>query len=396
MYELLAPAGDLERLKFAFLYGADAVYIGGRNFSLRANAKNFSNEEIKEAVDYAHSINKKVYVTLNIVFHNKDLIGLEEYLIYLNKINVDGIIVSDIIVLKKIKELKLNLFIVLSTQASTLNEYAVKFWQKLGVKRIVLAREADKEEIKRIIDNTGIEVECFIHGSMCINLSGKCVLSNLTTLRDANRGGCAQVCRWCFKNGDNPDFTMMPKDLNMINNIEDMMNLGVISYKVEGRMRSIYYIATMINTYRHIFDLAINNKLTSKDKMYYLDILNRCANRESKEQFFNSETNEDDQYFSDREEVTNKDFLGIVKSYDEHNSIVTLEQRNYFKKGDIVEFFGPNMETFTTTINIIYNDNMEEIEVANHPQMIIKLQINKYLHKNSIMRVKAFDKNDYL
>ncbi len=394
-FELLAPAGDLEKLKFAFLYGADAVYIGGQNFSLRANAKNFSLEEIKEAVLYAHNLNKKAYITVNIVFHNEDLNGLEEYLIYLDKIKVDGIIVSDIVVIDLVNKLDLDLFMILSTQASTLNEYSALYYKNKGVKRIVLAREASKEDIKRIIDNTKIETEVFIHGAMCMSFSGKCILSNVTTLRDANRGGCAQVCRWNFDT-EGPEFTMMPKDLNMINHIKEMMDLGVISYKVEGRMRSIYYVATIISVYRQVFDLIINNKLTKGLENYYLNVLNRCANRETKPQFFKSFPNHEDQYFSGRNEVTNKDFLGIVLDYNKDTKEVTLEQRNYFKPGTEVEFFGPNMETFSYTINTIYNEKNEIITVANHPRMIVKFTINKELEKDSIMRLKVIDKNDYL
>ncbi len=394
MFELLAPAGDFEKLKIAALYGADAVYVGGQNFSLRANAKNFSLDDLLNATKYMHDLNKKIYVTINIVFHEEDLNGLEEYLKYLAKIKVDGVIVSDIAVIKKINDLKLDLFIVLSTQASTLNNKAVKFWQNLGVKRIVLARESSKENIKKIIEETGIEVESFIHGSMCTSFSGKCILSNITTLRDANRGGCAQVCRWCFETENNVDFTMMPKDLNMVEHINEMMDIGVFSYKVEGRMRSIYYIATIINVYRNIFDLIISNNLTDALKKYYLNILNRCANRESKAQFFASNTDYTDQYFSDRMEVTNKDFLGVVQNTE--NDLLVVEQRNYFKKGDVVEFFGPNMEPITYTINKIHNEKNEIIDIANHPQMIVKLNCNIKLPKFTMMRLKVFDKSDYL
>ena len=222
MPELLAPAGDLERLKIAFLYGADAVYVGGKDFSLRANAKNFSKEELKEAMDIANKLNKKVYVTINIVFHDEDTLGLEEYLKYLAKINISGVIVSDILVVKLIKELNLDLFVVLSTQASTLNYEAVNFWKNLGVKRIVLARETSRKGIIEIIKKTKIEVECFIHGAMCTSISGKCVMSNYLTNRDANRGGCAQCCRWVYKSDNNIDFTMMSKDLNMIKYLNEI------------------------------------------------------------------------------------------------------------------------------------------------------------------------------
>ena len=386
MTELLAPAKDFEKLEIAFLYGADAVYVGGRNFGLRANATNFSNEELKKAVEYAHSLNKKIYVTVNIVFHDEDFTKLVDYLKYLEKINIDGVIVSDISVINLMKEQNINIFIVLSTQASSINEYNVKFWQNLGVKRVVLGREASKEEINRIIKNTGVETEVFIHGAMCTSFSGKCVLSNKTTLRDANRGGCAQVCRWCFDNENDPEFTMMSKDLNMINNIKDMMDMGVVSYKIEGRMRSIYYLATVVGTYRKIFDLVKQNKLTEDIKLKALNILNRVANRESKEQFFNNLPDHTDQYFGGRNEVTNKDFLGLVLDYNDSTKYVTLEQRNHFKKGDEVIFFGPNLEEYKYTVNEIYDENDNLIEVANHPKMIVKLKVDITLTKNDMMK----------
>lgn len=395
MTELLAPAGDFEKLKFAFLYGADAVYFGGQNFSLRANAKNFNLEEIKEATTYAHSINKKVYITVNIVFHNKDLVGLDEYLKYLDSINVDGIIASDILVIKKVKELNLKFSVCLSTQASLLNKRAVKFWKNLGVSRVVMAREASKEQIK-IIKDTGIEVETFIHGAMCTSFSGKCVLSNYVTLRDSNRGGCAQICRWNFNVLDKPDLTITPKDLNMIPFIKDEIDLGVDSFKIEGRMRSIYYISTVILCYRRMIDAALNNKLTKGLENYYLNILNRCANRESTPQFYDKLPGVDEQYFNSREELSNQDFLGLVLGYDKENKMVILESRNYFKVGDEVQFFGPNMETFNWTINKIYNENLEEIDVSRHPKAIVKIPLNKTVEKDDMMRLKVFDKNDFL
>ncbi len=229
-----------------------------------------------------------------------------------------------------------------------------------------------------------------------MSFSGRCILSNETTLRDANRGGCAQVCRWIFDTSYDKPFTMMPKDLNMIENIKDMIDSKIVSYKVEGRMRSVYYVATIISTYRKIFDLIKENKLLDSDKKYALAILNRCANRESTDHFWIKNPGVSEQYFGDREEITNKDFLGIVKNYDNETKIVTLEQRNYFKLGDVVEFIGPKMETFTYTINKIYNKDNEEIIVANHPQMIVKLKVDCYLPTNAMMRSKVIDKNDYL
>ena len=396
MTELLAPAGDFERLYFAFLYGADAVYFGGQNFGLRANAKNFNLEEIKKATEYAHSLGKKVYVTVNIVFHDSDFAGLDEYLKYLDEINVDSIIVSDIAVIKRVKELGLNLDMCLSTQASTMNSRAVKFWRNLGVTRVVLAREASRDAIKRIKD-TGIEVEAFIHGAMCTSFSGKCVLSNYMTLRDANRGGCAQVCRWNFARIDGEEnLTITPKDLNMVKFLEDEINMGVDSFKIEGRMRSIYYVATVIWCYRRMIDGIINKTLTEPDKAYYLAILNRCANRESAPQFFDKLPGVDEQYFNGRDEISNQDFLGLVLDYDDDAKIATIDTRNYFEVGTEVEFFGPNTETFSIVLNKIYNDSQESIDASRHPKTIVKIPVDKKLAKNDFMRLKVIDKSSIL
>jgi len=390
MTELLAPAGDLERLKMALLYGADAVYVGGRDYSLRANAKNFSIEELNEACEFAHNLGKRVYVTVNIVFHDKNLLNLKEYLQKLKEINVDAVIVSDIVGVKLAKEVGLD--IILSTQASTLNYEAVNFWKNLGVTRIVLGREATREDIIRIKEETGVELECFIHGAMCTSISGKCVLSNYCTNRDSNRGGCAQICRWVFENKDKPDFTFMSKDLNMVEYLEDMINIGVNSFKVEGRMRSVYYIATVIMCYRKMIDGILNKTLTEEDKIYYSKILDRVANRDTKPQFYNKFPGVNESYFSDRVEISNQDFLGIVMDYDKNNKMITLEQRNYFKVGDVVEFIGPNMETFTYTISTIKNEDGDDIDIARHPKMIVKLPIDTEIEKYSMMRIKVFDK----
>lgn len=391
MPELLAPAGDFEKMKYAFHYGADAIYCGGQNYSLRANAKNFTLEELKEAVTYAHNINKKIYVTVNIVFHDENLDGLKEYLIYLDKINIDGIIASDITVIKLVQELKLKFSVCLSTQASLLNSRAVKFWQSLGVTRVVPAREATREDLKRI-SKTGIEIETFIHGAMCTSISGKCILSNYVTNRDSNRGGCAQICRWEFASQDKPNFTIMPKDLNMVPFIKEEMGMGVKSFKIEGRMRSIYYIATVILSYRKMIDAANNNTLTKSDEKYYLKVLNRCANRESTPQFFDKLPGVNEEYWQGRTEVSSQDFLGLVLDYDDETNYATIEVRNYFKKGDEVQFIGPNIETFNYKINTIYNDQDEIIDVCRHPKSIIKIKVSKKLNKYDMMRVKVFDK----
>ena len=396
MIELLAPAGDLEKLKFAFHYGADAVYIGGQNFSLRANAKNFSLEDIKAGVEYAHKMQKRVYVTVNIIFHNKDTEGLEEYLWELSRIHVDAVIVSDLFVIELIRKQNIPLEVHLSTQASVLNHKSASFYKSLGVTRIVLAREASREDIKAIKESTGLELECFVHGAMCTSLSGRCVLSNRLTNRDANRGGCAQICRWVFEVEDSPKFSMTSKDLNMIPYLEEMITSGVNSFKVEGRMRGIYYIATVILCYRRMLDKIKDHSLTKADEAYYLALLNRVANRESSPQFFDKLPGEKEQYFLGRQEVSNQDFLGLVLDYDEKEQIVTLEQRNYFKVGDEVQFFGPNMETFSYIVHTIWNENGEEISVANHPNMILKMPLDRHVSRLDMMRIKVFDKESFL
>ena len=392
--ELLAPAGNIEKLKFAYLYGADACYIGGRDYSLRANAKNFSIEEIQEAVKYAHNLNKKVYVTVNIVFHNEDIKGIKEYLIALSEAKVDAIIVSDPSVIDIVRDNNIDLKIHISTQASTLNYESVLFWKSKGVERVVLAREVSKEEIKEIIDLTSMEIETFVHGAMCSSYSGRCVLSNYFTNRDANRGGCAQICRWDFDlyNEDelvesDTKFTMSCKDLSMIEYLPDMIDIGITSLKVEGRMRSSYYIATVINTYRSAIDDYYSNNLTRDKILYYKSVLDRVANRDSVCQFFNKFPGVNEQYFLGRMEVSNQDYLGLVLDYDKETKLATITQRNYFKKGDIVEIFGPNIKPFKYKIEEMYDTDNNIIEIANHPEQILKIKIDKEIYKDDILRV---------
>ena len=396
--ELLAPSGDIERLKIACLYGADAIYFGGQDYSLRANALNFSLDDIKEATEFAHKLGKRVHVTVNIVFHDKDLKGVKEYIQKLDEIGVDALIVSDVVVMQMMKDLGLKAELHVSTQASTLNYETVKFYQSLGAKRVVMARESSKENIEKIKKETGVDIECFIHGAMCTSFSGRCVLSNYATNRDSNRGGCAQVCRFIF-DADNTDqiFSMTPKDLNMVSNIKEMIDIGVNSFKVEGRMRSIYYVATVMNVYRNLIDKVMDGTINEAYTKYYLSILNRCANRDSTEQFFHGLPGKDEQYFLGRDEVSNKDFLGFVKEYDEDTHMLTLEQRNYFKPGDVVEFFGPNLEPTTFVIpEELYNEKGEKIEAANHPQMTVKFTVNMSLKSFDMMRIKMFDISDFM
>lgn len=396
--ELLAPAGDLERLQIAYLYGADAVYVGGKKFSMRANAKNFSTTEIKKACVYAHNLRKKLYVTVNIAFHNEDYDGLVDYLKTLSFSGVDAIIISDLAIIDIVKENNIKLPIHISTQLSTSNIESVNFLKNEGVERVVLARECSKQNIKEIIEKTGMEIECFLHGAMCSSYSGRCVLSNYFTGRDANRGACAQICRWCFDlygnneqiNKEDLPFMIACKDLSLIRNLKEMIDIGIRSLKVEGRMRSNYYIATVISTYREAIDLYYENKLTDEKIEYFAKVLNRVANRESTSQFFDKFPDHNEQYYQGRQEVSNQDFLGIVLSYDKETKEVTLSQRNYFKKGDIVEIFGPNIETFSFEVPDIYDEDNNKLEVARHPKQTIKFKLDNEVYPSDIMRVKTF------
>ena len=390
MIELLAPAGDLEKLKIAFLYGADACYIGGQKYSLRANAKNFSIDDIKKACDYAHNLNKKVYVTVNMVFHNEDLEGLLDYLKELESIGVDAVIVSDPVVIDLIKENNLKLNIHISTQNSTTNKESVLFWKDKGAERVVLARELTKEEIKDIIDSTGVETEVFLHGAMCTCYSGRCVLSNYFTNRDSNRGGCAQVCRFVFDldKKRKTDYSIATKDLNLALHIPELIDLKVKSLKIEGRMRSSYYIATVISSYRKLIDAYYNNSFSDALLKEEIKKLSRVANRESTSQYFKGSVSKDDQYYVGREEVSNQDFLAIVLDYDEQNKILTLEERNLFKKGDEVVMFTPNKEEYEFTLDHIYDEDLNELEAANHPKQIVKIKFDKFVPKDSMIRVK--------
>lgn len=392
--ELLSPAGSLEKIKVALDYGADAVYFGGRSYSLRANAKNLDIDEIKEACDYAHKKNKKVYVTVNIIFHNKDTEGLVDYLHKLEEAKVDAIIVADPLVIKLVKENNIKIPIHISTQTSTANYESVLFWKDLGVERVVLARETGRNEIKEIIDKTGVDLECFIHGAMCSSYSGRCVLSNYFTKRDANRGGCAQICRWNFTLCDKSKleiesktkFTMSCKDLSMVHNINDMIDIGITSFKIEGRMRSIYYVATVVNTYRRLIDDILNNNLTKEKEERYIRILDRVANRDSISQFYNKFPGKFEQYYTERQEDSNQDFLGLVNAYEDGYAIISV--KNYFKKGDSVEFMSPHYEEYSEVIKEIIDEEGNYRDIANHPEEILKIKVNREVYPGDMIHVK--------
>ncbi|MFD2446155.1 U32 family peptidase [Bacillus sp. CGMCC 1.16607] len=397
--ELLAPAGNLEKLKIAVQYGADAVFIGGQEYGLRSNADNFTFEEMKEGVEYAKKYNARIYVTTNIFAHNENMDGLEEYLEGLQEAGVAGIIVADPLIIETCKKSAPKLEIHLSTQQSLSNWKAVQYWKEEGLERVVLARETSAEEIQEMKEKVDIEIETFIHGAMCIAYSGRCTLSNHMTARDSNRGGCCQSCRWdydlyeqttederaLFKDGDAP-FAMSPKDLKLIESIPRMIEMGIDSLKIEGRMKSIHYVATVVSVYRKVIDAYCADPDNFKIQKEWLEELDKCANRETAPAFFEGVPGYKEQMFGNHSKKTAFDFVGLVLDYDPVSQIVTLQQRNFFKPGNEVEFFGPEIENFTQIIDQIWDEKGTELDAARHPLQIVRFKVDKPVYPNNMMR----------
>ncbi|MCL2558850.1 MAG: U32 family peptidase [Turicibacter sp.] len=393
--ELLAPAGSLEKLKIAVRYGADAVFLGGQEFGLRSNAQNFSLEEIREAVQFASDYEAKIYVTTNIIAHNENIEGLAEYLTELEKINIAGIIVADPLVIETCKRVAPNIEVHLSTQQSTMNHQAVKFWQEEGLHRVVLARETTKDEIREIMAKTDIEIEAFIHGAMCIAYSGRCTLSTHLTARDSNRGGCCQACRWEFdlisgndlvNAEDDVQFSMSPKDLNLLSSVPEMIEMGIDSLKIEGRMKSIHYIATVVSVYRKLIDRYCADPDGFVFDEALIADLAKCANRQTAPAFFEGIPASDEQMYDNRDEHPTQDFIGLVVDYCEKEGVATIEQRNHFKPGQKVEFFGPVIATSVCVIDEIYDEHGVSLDAARHPKQKLKLKVPFKVHPFDMMR----------
>ncbi|WAA11541.1 peptidase U32 family protein [Fervidibacillus halotolerans] len=397
--ELLAPAGNLEKLKIAILYGADAVYLGGQEYGLRSNADNFSLEEMREGVQFAKKHGAKIYVTTNIYAHNENIPGLEEYLKGIEDAGVTGIIVADPLIIETCKRVAPSLEIHLSTQQSLSNWKAVQFWKEEGLDRVVLAREMSAKEIREIKEKVDIEIETFIHGAMCIAYSGRCVLSNHMTARDSNRGGCSQSCRWDYflyrsENGrdlplfveQDAPFSMSPKDLNLVRSIPKMIDLGIDSLKIEGRMKSIHYIATVVSVYRKVIDAYCADPDHFKIQPEWIYELSKCANRDTAPAFFEGVPGYKEQMFGTHSHKPSHEFAGMVLDYDEERGIVTLQQRNYFRPGDKVEFFGPDIEQFSMEIGKIWDEEGNEIDAARHPLQIVQFKTKIPVKRFNLMR----------
>lgn len=403
--ELLAPAGNLEKLKIAYLYGADAVYAGGKYFSLRARANNFNLNDIKEGAKFAKEHGKKLYITMNIVPHNEDLDNLIEYLKYLEECEVTGIIVSSLYIAKMAKEYAPKLERHLSTQASVNNSNSVKYYEDLGFSRVVLAREVSIKDINTIKMKTNAELEVFIHGGMCTSYSGRCMLSNYMTQRDANRGGCAHSCRWnydLYQNNNsenklkinNSYFNIGSKDLCAIKLIGKLIKAGVSSLKIEGRMKSLYYIATVVRAYRNLIDdyyKSFEDENFKIDYKYYQKEILRAENRLTSTGFLKGKLTINEQLYNDQTLIPTKDFLGVVLDYNEETQIVTLEQRNYFEPFEKVEFIGPSFDGQEKKYKVfvlgkIFDKDGNELDACRHPLQIVEFKVPFKLNKDDIMR----------
>ncbi|VEG64192.1 peptidase, U32 family large subunit (C1) [Staphylococcus condimenti] len=400
--ELLAPAGNLEKLKIAVHYGADAVFLGGQEYGLRSNADNFTMEEIKEGVEFADRYGAKIYVTTNIIAHDENMDGLEDYLRNLEATGATGIIVADPLIIETCKTVAPKLEIHLSTQQSLSNYKAIEYWKEEGLDRVVLARETGAMEMKEMKEKVDIEIEAFIHGAMCIAYSGRCTLSNHMTARDSNRGGCCQSCRWdydllevdedgeldlFYKDEEVTPFAMSPKDLKLIESIPNMMDLGIDSLKIEGRMKSIHYIATVVSVYRKVIDAYAEDPENFKIKPEWLFELDKCANRDTASSFFEGTPGYQQQMFGNESNKKSPyDFCGLVLDYDETTKIATIQQRNHFKPGQEVEFFGPEIEGFKQIVETIYDEEGNELDAARHPLQIVQFKVDHPIYPNNMMR----------
>ncbi len=400
--ELLAPAGDLEKLKMAIIYGADAVYLGGEAFGLRKSSKNFSLDQIKTGIEFAHEREKKVYVTLNIIPHPKDLEGLEEYVTDLYNIGVDAVIVSDPGMFNIIKKTVPDLEIHISTQGSVTNAATINFWHDIGAQRVVLARELSLEEIGSIRKEISedMELETFVHGAMCISYSGRCLISNYMTGRDANMGDCSHACRYKYHlveekrpgeyfpvfEDEEGTFLMNSKDLSMISHIPDLINAGINSFKIEGRVKSSFYVATVIRSYRMAIDAYYKdpeNYIFNED---YLREIKKASHRDFTTGFYFGNPTHEAQVYESSTYIRGYDFVGMVLDYDEETQIATIEQRNRMFVGDEIEVFGPGIKHFTQKIENMWDDQGTEIDVAPHPQQIIKMKMENPVHKYFLLR----------
>ena len=402
--ELLAPAGSLAKLKYAVMYGADAVYIGGEAFSLRVAAKNFTLDEIKEGIEFAHSRGAKVYITANIIPHNSDLEKFPQFVKEVSKIGADAIIISDPGTFSIVRETAPQLDVHISTQANNTNYASANFWYNQGAKRVILARDLSFKEIGEIRKKTNpnLEIECFVHGAMCVSYSGRCLLSNYLTHRDSNKGACSHPCRWkyylmeekrpgeympVFEN-ERGTFIFNSKDLCMIEYIPQLIDAGITSFKIEGRVKNELYVATVIKAYRMAIDSYFADKENFKVSEDILTELTKVSHREYTGGFYFGKPDEKQQLYTSNTYIQEYNIVGVVRSWDEQSHIAVIEQRNKFVKGDEIEIISPKGENIYYTVNEMYNADGELIDSAPHAQMTVKMKIDSPVGEYSILRAK--------
>ena len=397
--ELLAPAGTMEKLQMALAYGADAAYLGGARFGLRAFGGNFANEEIRAAVNLAHGAEKKIYVTVNVFPHNDDLVSLPDYLRFLADVEVDAVLVADLGVFMLAREVAPQLPVHISTQANNVNWRTVRAWQELGAERVVLARELSREEIREIRRHTDVELELFVHGAMCISYSGRCLLSSYFTGRDANRGGCAQSCRWkyalveesrpgeCYPIEEDArgTYIMNSKDLCLLPYLDEVVDSGIDSLKIEGRMKSVHYVASVVKAYRMALDACLTGT-SYKVREEWLTELEKVSHRSYTTGFFFGKTTEADQIYGSSSYEQTSDFVGLVRAYDEKTKIAAVEQRNNMRLGQEIEIFQPVGAAFRQKLAEMWDTEGQEIAAAPHPQQIIRIRMAQPVEVNSILR----------
>lgn len=405
--ELLIPAGSLEVLKTAVIYGADAVYIGGEAFGLRAKAKNFSNEDIKEGIAFARQRGVKVYITANILAHNEDLPGVEAYFQELKDIKPDALIISDPGVFMTAKKILPDMEIHISTQANNTNYGTYQFWYQQGAKRVVSARELSLSEIREIRNHIpeDMEIESFIHGAMCISYSGRCLLSNYFVGRDANQGACTHPCRWKYSiveetrpgeympvyENERGTYIFNSKDLCMIEYIPEMIEAGIDSFKIEGRMKTALYVATVARTYRKAIDDYLKDPdLYRKNLTWYKEEIGKCTYREFTTGFYFGKPDSDTQIYDNNTYVKNYTYLGTVESVDE-NGLCRIEQKNKFSVGDTIEVMKPDGENLVLEVKGIYDEDGNVLESAPHPKQILDIRLDAQLEKYDILRKKESD-----
>lgn len=398
--ELLVPAGTLEKLKMAVLYGADAVYLGGKSYGLRALGGNFTREELAEGVAFAHGHGARVYVTVNIIPRDSDFRGLPDYLRFLAEAGVDALLIADLGIFSLAREVVPELPIHVSTQANVTNSHAVKVWQQLGASRVVLARELSLAEIREIRAKTTAELEVFVHGAMCISYSGRCLLSSYFTGRDANRGTCAQSCRWRYAlveetrpgqyfpiaEDERGSYLLNSRDLCLLPYLPQLIGAGVSSLKIEGRMKSVHYVASVVKAYHAALDAAWEDPEHFSVKKEWREELEKVSHRPYTTGFFLHAPGAEDQLYASAKNVQTSEFVGLVRSYDAATGLATVEQRNHLARGEEIEIFPPTGEGFRQTVDEMYDEAGEPIAAAPHPQQIFQLNMTRPVVPYTILR----------